>query len=142
MQCTTSVVYSKNYHSCGRAKLMNKELSLNEKLSDAKDLLSKLKIAVYEGELVLWEDKLHPPNLSKEEFLVFLSKVRKPLNEEFVSRKSYNGIHGKTGERDCFQFEKEISLFGKLVRFYLKGFFFDRNDLKGVEIQSFRKIKR
>jgi len=98
----------------------------------------KLKLVLKEGELDYWWERKKPPNLSPEVFkktIEFMGEV----TPRWVDRKSKNGPHGTTGELQCFKFEFEIRLFGVQKRYFLKGYFFDRDELKGVSIQSFRE---
>ena len=54
-------------------------------------------------------------------------------------RKSTQGKYGKTGEKQIFKFDFQMTLLGKRSQFFIKGYFFEEGNLKGVEIQSFRK---
>jgi hypothetical protein len=55
-------------------------------------------------------------------------------------RRSTSGEHGMTGEDEVFNFEFNYIVIGKTISFYCKGYFFDKEDLKGVTIQSFRAV--
>jgi hypothetical protein len=58
-------------------------------------------------------------------------------------RLSEDGLHGKDGEEDCFKFECEVQFGGifeiETKRYFVKGYFFEKTELKGVTIQSFRE---
>jgi hypothetical protein len=56
-------------------------------------------------------------------------------------RTSSKGKYGITGEDDVFNINFEIVRGRSRHLFYLKGFFFHKNDWKGVCIQSFRLEK-
>ena len=43
--------------------------------------------------------------------------------------------------KNVFIFEDEFLLMGNLIKIYIKGFFFEEHDPRGVEIQSFKKSK-
>jgi hypothetical protein len=42
-------------------------------------------------------------------------------------------------EERVFKFDFHMSLLGKRCQFFIKGYFFEEGNLRGVEIQSFRK---
>lgn len=90
-------------------------------------------------ELVFWDDpNKNPPNLSRAEFERALPTIPQ-VQVKWSQRDSDKGKYGKTGEDQVFMFEFEVTS-GRLVStFYVKGFFFNKDDLKGVEIQSFRR---
>ncbi len=97
--------------------------TLHERLEEEAEFCRKLQLAVTEGELMYWDKRDNPPNLEEQEFRTFVSKLRPPLEPEFVPRKSKSGKYGQTGEDDCFQFEKKIGFLGKIKNYYVKGFF-------------------
>lgn len=115
--------------------------ALHEKLSATDtSLLKKLRIAVKEGELDYWWARQNPPNESADLFLKFLSKVSGDIHVKWVERESEAGPHGLLGEDHCFKFESDVSLFGMKKRYFVKGYFFNKGDLKGITIQSFREV--
>lgn len=116
--------------------------TLHERLGEEMDFIKKLRIAVVEGELVYWSNRNDPPNLEEQEYRTFVSKIRQPLGPEWIQRISRAGKYGQTGEDVCFQFEKQISFLRKIRIYYVKGFFFEKGNLKGVAIQSFREVKK
>jgi len=118
---------------------INEPKSLHERLDEEKDFLKKLKLSVEEGKLEFWIDRKNPPNLTIEEFKIFLNKLRRSFEPDIVPRNSEAGKYGLTGEDECFQFEAKIGFLGTLKDYYVKGFFFDKDNLMGVEIQSFRE---
>ena len=118
------------------------EKSLHEKLSDENiGFAKKLKLAVNEGVLDYWWGRGNPPNESPDVFRKFLKKLKNDVSPDFVHRKSVTGPNCLLGEKECFKFEQEISMFGKIKRFFVKGYFYNDGDLKGVTIQSFREMK-
>lgn len=120
----------------------NKPQTLHEKLSGEDISFSKkLKTLVREGELDYWWSRGNPPNESQEVFKKFIKKLKGEINPRWEQRKSQNGQNALLGEERCFLFEHEISLFGEKKKFFVKGYFFNEGDLKGVTIQSFREIK-
>ncbi|MBT7608339.1 MAG: hypothetical protein HN576_01195 [Bacteriovoracaceae bacterium] len=114
-----------------------------EEAIDGLQFLQKL-ITVYEqGELDFWEDRLNPPNLTKDEFDLVLYRIDRANRLSWVTRESEEGPHGTTGEDDCFKFNCSAEFGGifenETKTFFVKGYFFDKGDLKGVTIQSFRE---
>lgn len=105
--------------------------------------LDKLLHVVENGELDFWEDRNNPPNLSVNEFKLVMGRIDGSTNLKWVNRESNAGEHGKTGENMCFKFDCEAEfggIFDLEKKFYfVKGYFFDKDDLKGVTIQSFRE---
>jgi hypothetical protein len=98
----------------------------------------KLQIATA-SELIYWEERLEPPNLSIQEFKRVLPLIQSSATPLWEPRKSTQGRYGKTGEKKVFKFDFQITLFGKRHQFFIKGYFFEEGNLRGVEIQSFRK---
>ncbi len=106
--------------------------------------IEKLSVVVEKGELDFWEDRRNPPNLSVDEFKIVLDRIYATENLKWVSRESEEGLHGKNGEDNCFKFECEIQFGGvfeiETKRYFIKGYFFEKTELKGVTIQSFREV--
>jgi hypothetical protein len=112
----------------------------HQRLSDPTlSFASKLKLAA-SFELEYWEDRQHPPNISITVFRSMVQLVPESVVPKWRERKSNAGAHGPTGEDVVFNFEFTALPFGKEVRFYCKGYFFDKGNLKGVTIQSFRPM--
>ena len=105
--------------------------------------LGKLLTVVEHGEIDYWEHRDNPPNLSIDEFHLVLNRIDEAINLKWINRKSAAGPHGNTGEEACFKFNCEVQFGGIFeieTKFYfMKGYFFDKDDLKGVTIQSFRQ---
>lgn len=117
--------------------------TLHEKLSDPNiDFLKKLRMAVKDGELDYWWGRCNPPNESPDIFKRFLEKLSGLFEVRWIERDSVSGPHCLLGEDQCFKFECEISAFGTKKKYFVKGYFFNKGDLKGVTIQSFRELKR
>jgi hypothetical protein len=91
------------------------------------------------SELIYWEGRLDPPNLSIQEFKRVLALIPIATTPLWEPRKSTQGAYGKTGEKQVFKFDFQMTLLGKRHQFFIKGYFFEEGNLKGVEIQSFRK---
>ncbi len=105
--------------------------------------LEKLNYVVENGEFDYWENRNNPSNLSVDEFCQVLCRIDEALNLKWIPRESSKGPYGRFGENYCFKFDCEIK-FGGIIdietKFYfVKGYFFDRDNLKGVTIQSFRE---
>ena len=113
--------------------------TLHKILSDPKlPFIQKLQIAAA-SELVYWEDRKARPNLGIHEFMQILPLVPAEVIPTWEPRKSPRGKHGATGEKRIFKFDFEISLLGQTHSFFLKGYFFEKDNLRGVEVQSFRR---
>lgn len=118
------------------------EKSLHEQLSEADlSFLMKLRLASKHG-LDYWYARINPPNESPEVFRLFLKLLKEPINPVWVERKSSFGEHALLGETECFKFEAEVMVLGMKKKFFCKGYFYNEHDLKGVTIQSFRKVGR
>ncbi len=105
-----------------------------------KNVVERLRAAA-KLELILWESRSDPPNLSRAEFEKLLPFVPF-VDPKWAPRESSEGKYGLTGEDSVFSFEFQVSMGRKVSVYYLKGFFFEKTDLKGVEIQSFRLVRR
>lgn len=113
--------------------------TMHEILSDPQlPFVRKLQIATA-SELVYWEERLEPPNLSIQEFRRVLPLIQSSTTPLWEVRKSTQGKYGKTGEKKIFKFDFQITLLGKRHQFFIKGYFFEEGNLRGIEIQSFRK---
>lgn len=114
-----------------------------EKEVEGLQFLDKLIAVVEHGEVDYWEDRKNPPNLSVDEFHQVLYRMDEAANLKWIDRDSTNGPDGTTGEDKCFKFNCEVQFGGIFeieTKFYfVKGYFFDKGDLKGVTIQSFRQ---
>lgn len=105
--------------------------------------LEKL-IAVFEhGEVDFWEDRKNPPNLSVDELEQVLHRIDRADNLSWIKRESKKGPRGKTGEDNCFKFTCQVEFGGlfdiEIKHYFVKGYFFDKANLRGVTIQSFRE---
>lgn len=116
--------------------------SLEEEVKDF-SFLDKLLHVAENGELDFWEDRKNPPNLSVDEFKLVMNRINGQPSLKWVDRDSDAGLHGKTGEDKCFKFNCEAEFGGIFeieIKFYfVKGYFFDKGNLKGVAIQRFRE---
>jgi len=114
-----------------------------EEIVDDLQFLDKLIIIYEQGELDFWGDRVNPPNLSKDEFDLVLYRIDRADSLKWIARESQKGPHGKTGEDDCFKFNCSAEFGGifenETKNYFVKGYFFDKDDLKGVAIQSFRE---
>lgn len=105
--------------------------------------IDKCVYVVENGELEFWENRTNPPNLSVDEFKLVIIRVNKIKNIKWVTRVSDKGKYGRTGEDECFKFNCEVE-FGGIFEFetkyyFIKGYFFEKKNLLGVTIQSFRE---
>ena len=100
----------------------------------------KLKMAV-SYELEYWEDRQNPPNVPFSTFRMMVQHVPDSVTPRWEARKSLAGEHAHTAEDVVFNFEFPFYAGGREIRFYCKGYFFDKGNLKGVTIQSFRATK-
>ena len=108
------------------------------KLSDQSlSFVEKLKLAA-SYELDYWEDRANPPNVPVTVFRQIISYLPNSITPRYEIRKSTDGLHGKAGEDKVFNFEFPFFSYGRTILFYCKGYFFDKDNLKGVIIQSFR----
>ena len=100
--------------------------------------LKKLK---YTGlnELEYWEKR--PENLSRELLVKYLNSIdeSKETYPEMSVRESDGGKYGKTGFKWVFKLRDSFLVVGRKTEIYVKGFFFEIDDPRGVEIQSFKK---
>ena len=121
--------------------MANDTRSLHEKLSDKEaSFVKKLRLAATEGELDYWLERGNPPNESTDVFIKFSKYLKEPVSVKWIERESEAGPHGLLGEDECFKFECTIFPFGVETKYFVKGYFFNKDDLKGVTIQSFRKV--
>ncbi len=100
--------------------------------------VEKLRLAV-NLELDYWEDRDNPPNLSKAVFKILIQQIPTSVSVSYASRDSFSGPHGKTGEDQVFKLRFSVAKMGKRKAYFLKGYFFDKGNCKGVCIQSFRE---
>ena len=56
-----------------------------------------------------------------------------------LNRESSGGKYGATGFKWVFKLRDRFLVMGGRVDIYLKGFFFEEDDPRGIEIQSFKK---
>ncbi len=123
--------------------MANDTKTLHEKLTDeSASFLKILRIVILEGELDYWWERQNPPNEPPDVFRLFLKKVKGPVEPTYISRESQAGPHGLLGDDECFKFESEISMLGIIKRYFVKGYFFNKGDRKGVCIQSFRETSK
>lgn len=113
---------------------------LLRKLADQGLLFSeRLRLAIL-AELDYWEGRDNPPNLSVHQFKQLVSQVPAGIAPVWTPRKSGAGPHASTGEDEVFKFEFEVTALGKAVRVFVKGYFFDKGNCRGVVIQTCRKV--
>ena len=115
--------------------------SLSEEVKGL-SFLDKLIYVIDNGELDFWEDRKDPPNLTADEFKLVMNRIEEPKNLKSIPRESTSGPRGHTGEDNCFKFNCEAEFGGvfeiEMKYYFVKGYFFDKGNLKGVTIQSFR----
>ena len=102
--------------------------------------LRKLKFAGI-NDLEYWEKR--PENLPKEILVRYLYNLdeTKDFFPNLSERLSLEGKYGATGFKWVFKFEDDLFLMGKMFRVYIKGFFFEEQNPRGVEIQSFKESR-
>lgn len=100
--------------------------------------LKKLKHAGL-NELEYWEKR--PENLSRELLQKYLRSLSedKEIYPEMSARESDGGKYGQTGFKWVFKFRDSFSVMGRKIDIYIKGFFFEESNPRGVEVQSFKK---
>lgn len=100
--------------------------------------LKKLKHAG-QNELEYWEKR--PENLPREILVKYIDSINeaKDFFPEIAVRESDGGRFGKTGFKWVFKLKDSFLIIGRRTDIYLKGFFFEIDDPRGVEIQSFKK---
>lgn len=100
--------------------------------------LKKLKYAGL-NELEYWEKR--PENLSRELLVKYLNSIdeSKATYPEMSIRESDGGKYGETGFKWVFKLRDSFLIMGRKTEIYVKGFFFEIDDPRGVEIQSFKK---
>ena len=91
------------------------------------------------SELVYWEKR--PENLPREILVRYLKSLNenKEIYPEMSIRESEGGKYGKTGFKWVFKVKDNFWIMGKKVEIYLKGFFFEEHEPRGIEIQSFKR---
>jgi hypothetical protein len=99
----------------------------------------RIKIAAG-NELDYWERRTNPPNLTRCDFERLCRFIPDGLHGNWSPRESEAGSHGMTGEDAVFKFEFDVTILGVKKRYFLKGYFFDKGNLRGVTIQSFREV--
>lgn len=109
-------------------------------LINSKDelFLKKLKYAGL-NDLEYWEKR--PENLSREILVKYLNSIieTKELFPEMSIRESDGGKYGETGFKWVFKFKDNFTVLGRKTDIYMKGFFFEENNPRGIEVQSFKK---
>jgi hypothetical protein len=117
---------------------MSEETNLAILRDLTKGVVQRIRAAV-QLELDYWDDpNKSPPNLSRAEFHRLLVYIPLNAHVRWEERKSSQGTYGDTGEDQVFNIEFEIQRGRKKFVYYLKGYFFEKDELKGICIQSFR----
>ena len=107
-------------------------------LADPKLSFTKKLWLAIQNDLDFWEGRTNKPNLTKGQFHKLIRYIPAGLQPKWVPRKSEEGPHGEKGEDYCFKFEFAFTGFGKRQIYFVKGYFFDKGNCRGVTIQSFR----
>lgn len=78
---------------------------------------------------------------ARELLVKYLNSIdeTKEIFPDMSVRESDGGKYGETGFKWVFKYKDSFLIMGKKVHIYIKGFFFEENDPRGVEIQSFKK---
>lgn len=119
---------------------MEREEILGKLATPGLPFLEKLRLATV-LEVDLWEDR-KPPNLGENELRKLLKYIPANVRVTWGARDSFNGKHGKTGDDEVFKFEFSTKILGFETLYFVKGYFFDKGNCKGVCFQSFREEKR
>ncbi len=79
--------------------------------------------------------------MSRELLVKYLNSIdeTKEVYPDESVRESEGGKYGKTGFKSVFKLKDSFLIMGKKVDVYIKGFFFEKANPRGVEIQSFKK---
>lgn len=106
--------------------------------SKQEKFLKKLKHAGL-NELEYWEKR--PENFPRELLVKYLNSIdeSKVLFPEMSERESGGGKYGETGFKWVFKLRDNFLIMGRKTEVYLKGFFFELDDPRGIEIQSFKR---
>jgi hypothetical protein len=115
---------------------------LRQLLNDRKQsLLKKLKYAA-SNHLEYWKER--PGNLPGKLLVTYLRGIdhNKMISLTISPRESLKGKYGQTGFEWIFKYEEDFILWDRPTRIFVKGFFFEKDDPRGVEIQSFRRANR
>lgn len=106
--------------------------------SKTEHFLKKLKHAGL-NELEYWEKR--PENLSRELLVKYIKSINesKDYFPEMSVRESDGGRYGETGFNWVFKLRDSFLIAGRRTEIYLKGFFFEVDDPRGIEVQSFKK---
>lgn len=122
---------------------LGSDMSLDEEVKGL-TFIQKLQTVVELGDVDFWADRKNPPNLSDEDFINVVDRLDVIEKFKWMPRESDQGPHGQTGEDSCFKFECEIQFGGlfeiETIRYFVKGYFFEKEKLIGVTIQSFREV--
>jgi hypothetical protein len=92
-------------------------------------------------ELDYWESRTEKPNIPLAVFRTIYPHIPDSVVPRFEPRQSGEGEHGTDGEDSVFNFEFPFFAHGKEIWFYCKGYFFEKDFLRGVTVQSFRSEK-
>ncbi len=63
----------------------------------------------------------------------------KEIFPDMSVRESDGGKYGETGFKWIFKLRDSFLIMGKKVDIYIKVFFFEENEPRGIEVQSFKK---
>ncbi len=105
-------------------------------------LLERVKNAISLGKVEFWSNR--PENLSRSDFDAFINNTPDFSQLKMDARESSGGAHGFDGEDHVFKGVAAVRRFGRTEEFYLKFFFWKKNDPKesqGIEVQSFKRNK-
>lgn len=109
--------------------------------SKTEPFFKRLKHAA-QNELEFWENR--PGSLPRELLVKYIGSLDE--NSEFkpneMLRESDGGKFGETGFKSVFYYQDDFIVIGRKYTIYIKGFFFEEEDPRGVEIQSFKKSTR
>ena len=102
-------------------------------------LLERITKAIAAGKVEFWQNR--PENLSRAEFEEVFSREPDLSKLKMDDRQSGGGVHGIDGEDYVYKGTITVSRFGQAKTFYLKFFFWKKDDPRGeqgIEVQSFK----
>lgn len=117
--------------------LVTEEEHLAVLKDESKSLVLRLRSAA-QLEVDYWKDRKGQPNLDWDDFRKLINFIPLSTQVRWENRESDKGRYGRTGEDLVFNINFEVVRGRYKFAYYIKGYFFEKNNLKGVCIQSCR----